>query len=175
MPNHLEQFEHLYRFFDRAVAFVMSLGFSKEDARDLAQDTFVRVFRSMEQYRQDARWNYIETTARRLVLNRIRDNLAQKRKASMALASEEELLNVTDGKPSPEEQATVRQSLERVLSAINKLPEKKRQCVLLSLGGQSYGEMARILDISENTVKSRLHEARSELLEKGIELPWSKN
>src|SRR4051812_7373803 len=127
MTNNVEQFENLYRrFFGRTVAFIMSLGFSKEDARDLAQETFVRVYRSMEQYRHEAEWKYIQTAARRLALNRFRDDLAQKRKVSMAVTSEEELLNVADGKLSPEELAAIHETLERAHVAICELPEKKR-------------------------------------------------
>jgi RNA polymerase sigma-70 factor, ECF subfamily len=176
MSNNVEQFERLYqRFFDRAVAYVMSLGVAREDARDLAQETFVRVYRSMEQYRGEAEWGYIQTTARRLTLNKFRDDLAQKRKVSMALTTEEELANVADRKLSPEQLAVVHQSLDRALAAVDELPEEKRDCVLWFLGGYTYSEMAQILGVSEVTVKSRLHEARHDLKRKGIELPWAKN
>ena len=176
MTNNVEQFERLYqRYFDRAVAYIMSLGVSREGARDLAQETFVRVYRSMEQYRREAEWGYIQTTARRLRLNKLRDDLAQKRKVSMALLSEDELVNVADRKLSPEQLAAIQESLERVHAAVSELQEKKRDCVLWFLGGYTYSEMAKILGISEVTVKSRLHEARHDLKRKGIELPWSKN
>lgn len=172
MTDNVEQFEKLYqRYFDRAVAFIMSLGVSREDARDLAQDTFVRVYRSMEQYRRDAEWAYIQTTARRLRLNKLRDELAQKRKVSLTLLTEEELGNVADRKLSPEQLAAIHESLDRARAAVSELPEKKRDCVLWFLGGYTYGEMAKILGVSEVTVKSRLHEARHDLKRKGIELP----
>jgi RNA polymerase sigma-70 factor (ECF subfamily) len=176
MTNNVEQFERLYqRYFDRAVAYIMSLGVSREDARDLAQETFVRVYRSMEQYRREAEWGYIQTTARRLRLNKLRDELAQKRKVSMTLLSEKELVNVADRNLSPEQSAAIHQSLDRARAAVYELPEKKRDCVLWFLGGYTYGEMAQILGVSEVTVKSRLHEARHDLKRKGIELPWAKN
>jgi len=176
MTNNVEQFERLYqRYFDRAVAYIVSLGVSREDARDLAQETFVRVYRSMEQYRREAEWQYIQTTARRLRLNKLRDDLAQKRKVSMALLSEDELVNVADRKLSPEQLAAIHESLDRARTAVSELPEKKRDCVLWFLGGYTYGEMAKILGVSEVTVKSRLHEARHDLKRKGIELPWAKN
>ena len=176
MTNNVEQFERLYqRYFDRAVAYIMSLGLSREDARDLAQETFVRVYRRMDHYRGEAEWGYIQTTARRLRLNKLRDDLAQKRKVSMTLLSEEELGNVADRKLSPEQSAAIHESLDRARAAIDELPEKKRECVLWFLGGYTYGEMAQILGVSEVTVKSRLHEARHDLKRKGIELPWAKN
>lgn len=176
MPNNVEQFDRLYkRFLDRTVAYIMSLGVSREDARDLAQETFVRVYRSMDRYRGDAEWGYIQTTARRLTLNRFRDELAQKRKVTMALPSDEELGNVADRTLSPEQMAVIHESLDRASDAVYELPEKKRECFLLFLGGLAYGEIAQTLGISEVTVKSRLHEARHDLNRKGIELPWSKN
>jgi RNA polymerase sigma-70 factor (ECF subfamily) len=175
MTNNVEQFEKLYtRYFGRAVAFIMSFGVSKEDARDLAQETFVRVYRSMERYRGEAEWGYVQTTARRVTFNKFRDDLAQKRKASLAMPTEEELLNVADKKLSPEQLAAIHESLDRAHAAIRDLPEKKRDCVLWFLGGYTYGEIAQSLGISAVIVKSRLHEARHDLKLKGIELPWSK-
>lgn len=176
MTNNVEQFERLYqRYFDRAVAFIMSMGVSREDARDLAQEAFVRVFRSMENYRGEAEWGYVQTTARRVTLNKFRDDLAQKRKVSMSLTSEEELGNVADKKLSPEQLAAIHESLDRARAAVYELPQEKRGCVLWFLGGYKYGEIAQILGVSEVTVKSRLHEARHDLKRKGIELPWAKN
>jgi RNA polymerase sigma-70 factor (ECF subfamily) len=176
MTNNVEQFEKLYqRYFDRTVAFIMSFGVAREDARDLAQEAFVRVYRSMDRYRRDAEWAYIKTTARRLTLNKFRDDMAQKRKVSLTLASEEELVNVADKKLSPEQLAAINESLDRARAAVSELPDKKRDCVLWFLGGYKYGEIANFLGVSEVTIKSRLHEARHDLKLKGIELPWSKN
>ena len=45
----------------------------------------------------------------------------------------------------------------------------------LHLMGHKYREIAQVLNISEGTVKSRIHEARKRLKEQGIELPWPNN
>jgi len=173
MTNNMERFEQLYRrYFDRTVAFIKSLGLAKEDARDLAQETFVRVYRSMERYRGDAGWAYIQTAARRCTLNKFRDDRAHKRNVNLTLPTEEELLSVVDRGLSPEQSAAVHESLERAEARVRELPDKKRACVLWFLAGYSYREIAQVLGISEVTVKSRLHEARHELKLNGIELPW---
>ncbi len=172
MTNNVTPFEELFQnYSDRTVALIISFGFSREDARDLTQDTFVRVYQSMDKYRGEAKWAYLKKVATNLALNKIRDDAAQKRDASLTVSGDDELVHLADKKPSPEEQAMVRERLASAHDSIQELPQKKRDCVLLFLGGYSYGEIARILGISEATVKSRLHEARLDLKLKGIELP----
>ena len=165
MANHVEQFERLFtRYWDRTVRFIISLGIPREDARDLAQETFVRVYRNMEQYRHEAEWSYIQTTARRLVLNRVRDQAAAKRNKGLTVSADDAMLpDLPDKNPSPEEIAALRESLARSLAAVQRLPKIYRDCILWYLAGYSYVEIAQILGIPEATVKSRLHEARQDL------------
>jgi RNA polymerase sigma-70 factor (ECF subfamily) len=172
MTNNVEQFERLYRrYFQRTVGFIMSFGVSKEDARDLAQETFVRVYLSMDKYRREAEWAYIQTIARRLTLNKFRDDAARKRDASLTVSADDELANVPDKTPSPEDLAVAHESLAQAHTGVQELPKTKQDCVLLALGGHSYAEIAAILGISVGMVKSRLHEARQDLKLKRIELP----
>ena len=172
MANNNERFDNLYRrYYDRTVKFFLDFGFSRENARDLAQDTFVRVYKGMNSYRGDAEWGFIEKVARNVALNKIREAKTRKRGESKTVAAEDTLLNFADQKPSPEDQAAIQETLDRSCAAIRSLPEDKRECMRLRLGGYSYGEIAASLGISEDKVKSRLHEARRELKLKGIELP----
>jgi RNA polymerase sigma-70 factor (ECF subfamily) len=118
----------------------------------------------MEQYRHEAGWSYIQTTARRLVLNRVRDQAAAKRNKGLTVSADDAMLpDLPDKNPSPEEIAALRESLARSLAAVQRLPKIYRDCILWYLAGYSYVEIAQILGIPEATVKSRLHEARQDL------------
>jgi len=178
MPNNEEEFETLYkRYYDRVVAYIASIGVLREDARELAQETFIRVYRSMEQgqYRHEAEWAFLQKTARNLTFNHFRDKSAKKREGNLAPASDEELGNVAAGTPSPERSAVLHETLQRALAAIDKLSENDRECMHWHLAGHKYREIAQVLKISDATVKSRIHEARKRLKEQGIELPWPNN
>jgi RNA polymerase sigma-70 factor (ECF subfamily) len=157
------QFEDLYRRYYRAVvSYFVRLGFSRDDARDLAQDTFVRVYRNMSTYRGDAEWTYLETTARRVALNE------RRRRGTRSRAGVEvpvDGVQPPDSAPpvdvvlSEEEEQTLR--VRRLAAAIEKLPEGIRDCLLLRLKGLTYRAIAEVLGISVDAVKSRLHEAKA--------------
>jgi RNA polymerase sigma-70 factor (ECF subfamily) len=159
-------FEDLFRrYYKRVVAFLMYLGFPADDARDLAQDTFIRVYRTMDAYRREAEWAFLRTTAHNVAKNRIRDDSTLKRKV-MKVAIEDV---VDPGDPAPgaddvlittEETARFR---KRYNDAVARLPERSRDAFLLRAQGHSYEEMAAILRVPLNTVKSRLHDAKQRL------------
>lgn len=184
------RFQELYRKYYRAVVgFFVGQGFSREKARDLAQDTFVRVYRSMETYRGEAAWGFLETTARRLALNEIRSRATLMRKARETSLDEplQQIQSMaqdpwTGALPqSPETELIKREEdvrrRRRLQEAIENLPQSLRTCVLLWLQDCSYREIMKDLGLSLDAVKSRLNEARHRLREQlgdepgGIELP----
>lgn len=173
MANNDDDFGELYtNYIDATVGYIVRFGFSKEEARDLAQDTFIRVYQGMPTYRGEARWAFIQKTARNVALNEIRDRHAQKRDASLTVpAGENVVVKIADKKRSPEEQAAINELLERAYNAIREMSKDKQDCILHALNGHTYREIAAMLGIPENRVKSRLHEARQQLKLYGIELP----
>lgn len=160
------RFESLFRrYYKRVVSFLMHLGFPIDDARDLAQETFLRVYRNMDAYRGDAEWTFLRTTAHNLVKNRFRDQSAQKRKVTKVA-----IADIADpGDPAPPADAVLEAREEtarfrtRYAAVIAALPEGLQQCFLLREQGYSYEEMAAILRIPMNSVKSRLHDAKRRL------------
>jgi RNA polymerase sigma-70 factor (ECF subfamily) len=156
------RFEELFGYYRRVVGFFRHHGHSDEDARDLAQEVYVRVFEHMDTYRGEAKWNYLEQVARRIALNAFRDRNAAKRKAD--LVSDEKLANVEDASVVPADVALERQALShRLGTAIEQLDLNLRICVLYYLQGFSYHEIEQTLGLSESTLKSRLHDARKRL------------
>lgn len=160
-----ERFQRLWQYYDRLVSFIQQFGFEREAARDLAQDTFLRVYQHIESYRGDAKWNFLETTARHLAYNAIRDAKAAKRNGIMV--PEEVLTEQADPHAlRPDSQLHKKEISERLRSAIDQLKPSQKICVeYFYLGENSYDEICSILDISLPALKSRLNAARKELKE----------
>ena len=132
---------------------------SAAEAEEIAQEVFLRVHRSIAEFRGDARlstWLYAITS--RLSLNRLASGDRRRRRDDA-----EALEGATDeGEASALlERGEVEAALHH---AIAELPEERRIVVVLrDLEGLSYEEIARALDLELGTVRSRLHRARMDL------------
>ena len=129
------------------------------EAEEIAQEVFLRVHRSMVEFRGEARlstWLYGITS--RLCLNRLAG-------ADRRLRRDDP--DALERAPSPSDAAAVleRSEVEAALhDAIAGLPEERRIVVVLrDLEGLSYEEIAQALDLELGTVRSRLHRARMDL------------
>ncbi|HEX5757834.1 MAG TPA: RNA polymerase sigma factor [Thermoanaerobaculia bacterium] len=181
-------FADLYqRFYSSIFAYFVRIGFPREDARDLAQETFLRVYRGMERYEGRGDFAFLKKTAVRVGINAIRDKRTAKRQA--VVVPLDELPHIAAGaenpagepQPTPEADAALHEETVARRSwlkqAIAALPPAQRDCLLLRLGGLKYREVARAMGVPIDTVKSRLHEARRTLSEGyragagGLELP----
>lgn len=180
-PERDARFQDLFNRYYRSVfAYLVGCGFPRDQARELAQEVFLRVYRGMDQYRGEAEWTFLQKTARNLVYNEIRDRKTQKRAG--VVVSFEDLPYQTakdpwtgQAPPSPEEDLLEReetaQQQKRLREAIAELPEGIRQCLLLRLSGLKYRQIQQRMSISMDTVKSRLHEARNKLRARLVEEP----
>ncbi len=137
----------------------------REDAEDLAQETFVRMFKALDRYdpsRAFPAWLF--TIAARLSI----DHLRRRRVKTVSLfrsepgTEEERVVEVADPGFGPEELA-VRGEEERSAGAlIASLPEHYRVVVMLRhQQGLSYEEIAEALRLPLGTVKARIHRARA--------------
>ena len=143
-----------------------------EDAEDLTQETFVRMFRALSRYdptRPFAAWLF--TIASRLCIDHIRRrrvglvSLTQRERES----EEEYEIEVEDPGLKPDEAATHSEERERTEKLIESLPPHYRIVVILRhVQDLSYEEIAEALHMPLGTVKARIHRAR-ELLKARIE------
>jgi RNA polymerase sigma-70 factor (ECF subfamily) len=146
---------------------------SAEDAQDIAQEAFVRVYHALPRYKGEAAFS---TWLYRIVTNVCYDEL-KRRKRRPATFSEMEsdegearIDTLPGGGESPEDAALRRERQRTVQQAITTLPEHFRAVlVLYDLQGFSYQEIADILRQNVGTVKSRLNRARNLLREKLLE------
>jgi RNA polymerase sigma-70 factor (ECF subfamily) len=136
-----------------------------EDAQDLTQETFVRMFRALDRYDPDRPFGaWLTTIASRLCIDHIRRrrlkpiSLFQRDSAS----DEEYVIDVADPGPGPEEVAAHGEEERGAQSLIDSLPEHYRVVVVMRHQQDlSYEEIAEALHVPLGTVKARIHRARA--------------
>lgn len=130
------------------------------DAEDIAQEVFIKVYRSLDRFRQDAQlssWMY------RIVMNACIDHRRRNSPAGAAPFGEEaeqQMLNTPEEAPGPEASAYAGE-LGAVLEAeVGKLPAGQRIVfVMRHHQGLKLCEIAKALGLAEGTVKRQLHAA----------------
>ena len=126
-----------------------------EDARDLTQNVFLKVWRNLGKY--DAAYRFYSWVYR-IALNEAL-NFVQRRKRHDEL---DERTVSTD--PTPSEETSLREARRQIQDALMELtPEYRQVIVLRHYQNLSYEEIATVVGIPEKTVKSRLFTARQRL------------
>ncbi len=139
-----EQFEKLYQYYPAVVKFLRNLGFDLDDARDLAQQAFVRVYEHMDAYRGESKWAYLQQVTRRLAYNENRDRHAGKRHGT--IIPTDEILELEDPHaPAPDAVLQSKEVTERVQHAIGQLSPKDQTSIRLQLAGYSLEEIATVI------------------------------
>ena len=141
---------------------------SEEDALDISQEAFLKAYRQLENFRGDSRfsvWLY------RLTYNLCIDFLRKKPRAAMIPLTyqddddETHSLEIPDLRNLPEDSLARKELRESIAKGINELsPSHKEILVMREITDMSYDDIARTLDISVGTVKSRLARARLKLV-----------
>ena len=165
MTKH-DRFRPLYQKHYRRVVgfFKRAFHLSEEDSQDLAQETFTRVFEGLDEYRGDAEWAYLEEIARNVAYNKIRSQNTMKRSGRVVDLDDPDIHHQM---PVTRELDYVdREQKARMYEEIERLAPGQRQVVTLFLQGFKYHEIARVLRITPDAVKSRLRDARKTLRER---------
>ena len=134
-----------------------------DDAEDLTQEIFLKVFRSLEKFNRDADFStWLSSVARNFCIDHYRASKREKEVLVEDLVAFDLAPASTGSSPHRAlEERDRRSFLRRGLEA---LPEKLREAVVLrDLQGLSYQEMADRLGLPEGTVKSRINRGREEL------------
>lgn len=156
---------------DAVYRFALRLSGSPDQAEDLVQETFLRAFRSWDQFtRGTAAKSWLFTICRNVFLRgreRVRrhDEIVEEQTARSPVS-------VDVGNPlwasvegvDPEGSFFGSIVDERIVEAINRLPEEFRTALVLSdVEGLPYGEIAELMEVPVGTVKSRLFRGRRQL------------
>jgi RNA polymerase sigma-70 factor (ECF subfamily) len=144
---------------------------NEDDANDLAQETFVRVFRSRTTFRTSEKFStWLYSIAANLARNHFR---WRTRHPNVSLEAETGESKQTLGgtlpanAPAPNEQALASERAAAVRAAVGKLPEDLREAVVLcEWEERTMAEAAAILETTPKAVESRLYRARGILREK---------
>jgi RNA polymerase sigma-70 factor, ECF subfamily len=150
-------FETLVKRYEKKVYWIAyNLVGSAEDARDLAQEAFLRVYRSLDKY--DLRFNFY-TWLYRIAVNLSIDHLRKKGKGDVVSLEE---FPVDPAREDPPDRAIRNEELKRrIQRTLDALPAKyKTVIVLRDVEEMSCEEIAKIINCTNATTRWRLHKAR---------------
>jgi RNA polymerase sigma-70 factor (ECF subfamily) len=158
----------LQRYRTPLVNFLFRMVRAREEAEDLAQEVFLRVYRARKDYVPSAKFTtWLFRIATNLALNSVRDNRYQRMEVSLdapvtvdAEDGDEKPLDIAEKHPNIEQYLVEEARKKMIRHAIDKLPEKQRAAVLLHKYQElDYGDIAKILECSESALKSLLFRA----------------
>lgn len=147
-------------------SFCKHLTCSRQEADDLYQDTFLKAVELQQKIDwQENPKSFLLSVAVRIWKNRKRKAAWRNRIApTEVLIEERDVEECHDTEASLEESYIIHEESRIVRSAVDKLPEKLRMCVLLFYMEElSIPQIAKVLKIPQGTVKSRLYQARKQL------------
>src|SRR5215467_292087 len=131
-------------------------------SEELAQEVFLRVYRSRASYEPTAKFTtWLFRIATHVALNSIRDRKKEKGHESLNEERAEGLeRQVLDQQPTVEQEMLQQARLHEIRGAIEALPEKQRAAVLMhKYEGMEYSQIAKVLSCSESAIKSLLFRA----------------
>jgi RNA polymerase sigma-70 factor (ECF subfamily) len=163
-----DEFERMVSAYERRIYNVaLKLTGDSDDAADLTQETFLRAFRAWGRFRGDSAtytWLY------RIVVNLNKDRIGREirrreRETSIDTGGAESgPIDIEDSGITPQSEAERYEARDILAQAIRDLPDGYRECVVLKdVEGLSYDEIAQVMDITVEAVRSRLARARQQL------------
>ncbi|MCH7781767.1 sigma-70 family RNA polymerase sigma factor [candidate division KSB1 bacterium] len=158
------------RYKDQLVNFAFRFLGDVEDAEDIVQETFLRVFRKKKAYKNVAKFStWIYTITGNLAKTELRRRKRRKLLSISSLGFEDKDFELTDTKKGPEENVDDLLQSRVIQKAIDSLPDKFKEVIIFrDLQELSYEEISKIVKIPLGTVKSRVNRGRLKLQEKLI-------
>jgi len=153
------------------VGFMYRLCHNPSTAEELAQEVFLRVYRSRTSYEPTAKFTtWLYRIATNLAVNHARDTRHERPENTVRLDEPDRETGTTpdlaDGSLSAEEQILKRERLAAIRSKVNALPERQRVAVIMHKYQQmDYRQIAGVLKLSESATKSLLFRAYETLRE----------
>jgi RNA polymerase sigma-70 factor, ECF subfamily len=134
-------------------------------AEELAQEVFLRVYRSRQSYRAEARFStWLYRIATNLAVNYARDTKHERAARNVYLDAPDEQTGTTpdvaDDEPSAEQSLLREERMKAIRAHVMALPERQRMAVLMhKYQGMDYREIGEVLKLSESATKSLLFRA----------------
>jgi RNA polymerase sigma-70 factor (ECF subfamily) len=145
---------------------------SQDDAQDLTQEVFIKVYRTLKTYdlAKGGFTTWLTTLTRNLLVDHYRASKQQRMTESLDAGTEQDpdapalTEKLPDTGISPEGRMQQQDTQKLVQQALDKLsPELREAVVLRDLQDMDYREIAQVLRVPEGTVKSRINRGRTEL------------
>ena len=162
-----EQLEELFTVYGAKIyGLALRCGLAPKEAEDGVQEVFLKVQRRISTFRGEAA---LSTWLYQVALNTLRDYrrkvVRQTRSTPMSLISDQPAdPTIAGASATPDEEASILERRQLVRNALDNLQPKFREVLILrELEGMSYRDVARILDVKQGTVESRIFRARERL------------
>ena len=145
---------------------------SADDAEDLTQEVFIKVYRTLSSYdlEKGSFQTWVTTMTRNLLVDHFRKSKQDRATDSLEepTTADSDALSISDQiqdqGPSPDQRLLTRETQEMVQKGLQKLsPELREAVILRDLQDMDYREIALALKVPEGTVKSRINRGRTEL------------
>jgi RNA polymerase sigma-70 factor (ECF subfamily) len=166
-------FNYLVEKYHRPIIhFLMRMVRNQAIAEELAQEVFLRVYRSRESYRAEAKFStWLYRIATNLAVNQARDSRHERAAKNVYLDAEDEetgsIPEVADDEPTVEERLLREERMKAIRTHVMALPERQRMAILMhKYQGMDYRQIGEVLKLSESATKSLLFRAYQTLREK---------
>jgi RNA polymerase sigma-70 factor (ECF subfamily) len=165
-------FDYLVQKYRRPmVGFMYRMAHNTAAAEDLAQEVFLRVYRSRASYEPSAKFTtWLYRIATNLAVNHARDTRHERPENMASLDEPDEetgtTMDVADTSPNVEEKLVRQERLKAIRQKVESLPERQRLAVLMHKYQQmDYKQIGEVLKLSESATKSLLFRAYETLRE----------
>lgn len=159
-------FDYLIQKYRKPIVhFMYRMVHNQSIAEELAQEVFLRVYRSRETYRAEARFStWLYRIATNLGVNHVRDTRHERSASTIYLDEVDSETGTTpdvaDSTPGAESTMLRRERLEAIRQHVMALPERQRMAVLMhKYEGMDYKQIGDVLKLSESATKSLLFRA----------------
>ena len=153
------------RFGQKVYAIAYHFTLKREDAEELSQEIFLRLFENLHRY--DGGFPlvaWVLSVSRNLCIDRYR---RRKREKSFRFVSDDAVTALLKSDDDPGSMALKKERTQMLFSALAEVPEDLAEILILrDLNGLAYDEIGKALELPEGTVKSRLFRARAEVARK---------
>ncbi|MDR3763863.1 MAG: sigma-70 family RNA polymerase sigma factor [Acidobacteriota bacterium] len=165
-------FNYLVEHYRRAmIGFMFRMVHDSAVAEDLAQEVFLRVYRSRESYSADAKFTtWLYRIATNLGVNYVRDHKNERPEVKSSLDETDEdtglSMDVADTRRNVEQELLRQERMMAIRQKVQELPERQRLAVLMhKYQEMDYRQIAEVLHLSESATKSLLFRAYETLRE----------
>ena len=155
------------RYKDQLLNYVYRFVGNRVDAEDIVQETFLRVFKNKHYYKEIAKFStWVYTIAGNLAKTELRRRKRRRLFSVSNFVNDERDFEIPDKSRTPDQQVDGSIKDDYIQKAIEKLPPKFKEVILLrDVQGFAYEEISQILNIPLGTVKSRVNRGRLKLQE----------